>query len=109
MDRWRSEPVTKADLEAVKLPVSDGWFEDAFGQPVARVWFDYLRDHLGYRLEVREATWPRSAAAGTPPAGPQPGRGWREGRERGEWRVRERPPRPVRPDRAVTDSLRKGH
>ena len=52
---------------------------------------------------------PPSAAAGALPAGPQPRRGWREGRERGEWRVRERPPRPVRPDRAVTDSLREGH
>jgi hypothetical protein len=66
MDRWRSEPVTKAGLEAAKLPVSDGWFEDAFGAPVARVWFDYLRDHLGYRLEAREAKWPRPLAANAP-------------------------------------------
>ena len=66
IDRWRSEPVAKADLEAAALPVSDGWFEDAYGNPVARVWFDYIRDHLGYRLEAREAAWPRSVTAGTP-------------------------------------------
>lgn len=64
MDRWRAEPVTRADLEAAKLPVSDGWFEDAYGQPVPRVWYDYIRDHLGYRLEAREARWPREVRAG---------------------------------------------
>lgn len=66
IDRWRSEPVKKEDLLAAKLPAADSWFEDAFGQPVARVWFDYIRDHLGYRLEALEASWPRSAAPGAP-------------------------------------------
>lgn len=66
MDRWRTEPVTKEELLAAKLPVSDGWFEDFASQPVARVWFDYIRDHLGYRLEAREAQWPRSVASGAP-------------------------------------------
>lgn len=66
MDRWRSEAVTKGDLDAAKLPVSDGWFEDAFGQPVARVWYDYIRDHLGYRIEARQARWPAQVTAGAP-------------------------------------------
>ncbi len=66
MDRWRSEPVTRGDLEAMRLPVSDGWLEDAYGQPVERAWFEYLRDHLGYRLEAREARWPREGTAGAP-------------------------------------------
>lgn len=66
MDRWRSEVVTRPELEAARLPVSDGWFEDAYGQPVPRVWFDYIRDHLGYRLEVRTAQWPREAGSGSP-------------------------------------------
>lgn len=64
IDRWRSEPVSKDDLLAAKLPVSDRWFEDALGQPVARVWYDYLRDHLGYRIEARTAKWPRTVASG---------------------------------------------
>jgi hypothetical protein len=66
IDRWRSEAVTKGDLEAAQLPASDGWFEDAFGQPVARAWYDYIRDHLGYRLEARSARWPGSAEARGP-------------------------------------------
>ena len=64
IDRWRTEAVTKGDLEAAKLPVSDGWFEDAFSQPVARVWYDYIRDHLGYRIEARDARWPASVESG---------------------------------------------
>lgn len=66
IDRWRSAAVTKGDIEAAKLPVSDGWFEDAFSQPVARVWYDYIRDHLGYRIEARDARWPASVEAGEP-------------------------------------------
>jgi hypothetical protein len=66
IDRWRSETVTKNDLEAAKLPAADGWFEDAYGQPMSRVWYDYIRDHLGYRLEAREAKWSTQAKAGTP-------------------------------------------
>lgn len=66
LDHWRVEPVTRADLESARLPVSDGWFEDAFGRPVARVWYDYIRDHLGYRLEAGEARWDATAAAGAP-------------------------------------------
>ena len=66
MDRWRAEPVTRADVEALGLPASDGWFEDAYGQPAPRVWFDYIRDHLGYRLEARAASWPGVVSAGAP-------------------------------------------
>lgn len=66
MDRWRSEPVTPADLASARLPVSDGWFEDAYGKPVTRAWFDYLRDHLGYRLEARTTEWTSPAKAGAP-------------------------------------------
>ena len=66
LDHWRVEAVTRADLESAKLPVSDGWFEDAFGRQVARVWYDYIRDHLGYRLEARTASWDSPAAPGSP-------------------------------------------
>jgi hypothetical protein len=33
---------------------------------MSRVWYDYIRDHLGYRLEAREAKWSTQAKAGTP-------------------------------------------
>lgn len=58
IDRWRKTPVDWHQLEAEHLPVSDGWFEDAYGEPVERTVFEYIRDHLGYRFELQWAEWP---------------------------------------------------
>ncbi len=55
MDRWRTRALTADKLKAEKLPVSDGYFDDVYGNPVERTEFEYLRDHLGYRLELQEA------------------------------------------------------
>jgi hypothetical protein len=55
MDRWRTRTLTPEKLKAESLPLSDGYFSDVYGKPVARTEFDYLRDHLGYRLELQEA------------------------------------------------------
>jgi hypothetical protein len=66
IDRWRVTPVEREALRNAKLSVSDGWFEDAFGNPVSRTLFEYLRDHLGYRLELQRARFPQSAAPNSP-------------------------------------------
>jgi len=55
MDRWRTRTLTADKLNAEKLPVSDGYFSDVYGNPVERSEFEYLRDHVGYRLELQEA------------------------------------------------------
>jgi len=55
MDRWRTRTVTTDKLKAEKLPISDGYFNDVYGNCVERTEFDYIRDHLGYRLELQEA------------------------------------------------------
>jgi hypothetical protein len=54
MDRWRIRTVTPEKLKAENLPISDGYFCDAYGQPVQRTEFEYIRDHVGYRLELQE-------------------------------------------------------
>ncbi len=54
MDRWRNRTVTPEQLETEKLPLSDGYFSDAYGEPAQRTEFKYLRDHVGYRLELQE-------------------------------------------------------
>ncbi len=54
MDRWRTRTLTVDKLQAEKLPLSDGYFSDVYGNPVERSEFEYLRDHLGYRLELQE-------------------------------------------------------
>ena len=64
IDRWRSTPITGRQLEKARLPISDGYFEDIIGQPVQRTQFEYVRDHLGYRLELREAAFPAEITRG---------------------------------------------
>ncbi len=55
MDRWRTRMLTADKLKSENLPLSDGYFSDVYGNPVERTEFEYLRDHVGYRLELQEA------------------------------------------------------
>lgn len=65
IDDWKAWPVSEAALRAKRLPVSDGYFTGAGETPVVvRTAFEYIRDHLGYRLELQAAEWPDEAAAG---------------------------------------------
>jgi hypothetical protein len=64
MDYWLAEPIAKEELQKAKMPISDGYFEDAFGRPVARVPFEYIQDHLGYRLELQTAGFSRKLGVG---------------------------------------------
>ncbi len=64
VDRWLSEPLDPERVTAAKLPHSPEYFRDIFGAPVERTVFEYLRDHLGYRLELTSATYPTRAARG---------------------------------------------
>ncbi|MFI6877850.1 DUF4874 domain-containing protein [Streptomyces sp. NPDC050400] len=52
---WKAAEVREQEVRDALLPVSDGYFRDRRGRAVARTHFEYLRDHLGYRIEVREA------------------------------------------------------
>jgi hypothetical protein len=64
IDRWMTEPLTEAQVTAAKLPLSDQYFRDVYGQALPRTVFEYIRDHLGYRLELQRATFPATAAPG---------------------------------------------
>lgn len=68
IDTWMKTPITKEQVIEAKLPLSDGYFEDLDGNSVSRTQFDYIRDHLGYRIELREARFPDSAKLGEPAA-----------------------------------------
>ncbi len=57
IDEWKKEIVTPEFLRKNHLPISDGYFEDAKGKYVERTIFEYIRDHLGYRLELRGAEY----------------------------------------------------
>ncbi len=64
IDEWKKEIVTPEFLRRNHLPISDGYFEDSNGNYVPRTIFEYIRDHLGYRLELRSSRYPRSAVCG---------------------------------------------
>ena len=46
------------------MPVSDGYFIRKDGSVAERNVFDYIRDHLGYRIELQEMTAPAVLLAG---------------------------------------------
>jgi len=57
IDYWQSTPITEEQLYHAKMPISNDWFCDAFGKPVERYQFEYITDHLGYRIELQNAAF----------------------------------------------------
>ena len=57
IDRWMHTPLTLEQVKDAKLPISDGYFQNAFGDTVARTQFEYITDHLGYRIELQKAVF----------------------------------------------------
>lgn len=51
---WKETPITEAYLRQNHMPVSDGYFREKDGTAVQRTAFDYIRDHLGYRIELQK-------------------------------------------------------
>ncbi|MFG3259580.1 DUF4874 domain-containing protein [Streptomyces sp. NPDC048172] len=51
---WKAGALSERQVRDAGLPVSDGYFEGRGGTSVPRTPFAYLRDHLGYRPELRE-------------------------------------------------------
>jgi hypothetical protein len=60
---WRNYQLTEKNIIAAHLPLSDGYFRNQQHKPVTRTAFEYIRDHLGYRLEMQRMTVPVSAVS----------------------------------------------
>ena len=58
IDRWMAEPISEEDIMEERFPLSDGYFRNYEGKPVERTAFEYIRDHLGYRIELQNAKFP---------------------------------------------------
>ena len=56
MKYWKETPVTEAFLKENKMPVSNGYFNTKDKKIAERNVFDYIRDHLGYRIELQDLT-----------------------------------------------------
>lgn len=64
IDRWLAALLDPQALQAANMPIADGYFEDGLGQPVVRTQFEYIQDHLGYRLELQDASFPTRCQPG---------------------------------------------
>lgn len=64
MIAWKKTFVPEDTLRAYDMPVSDSYFRDSTGKPVKRNMFDYIRDHLGYRIELQELSMPEVLRSG---------------------------------------------
>ncbi|PVD50670.1 hypothetical protein DC498_18950 [Terrimonas sp.] len=50
---WKETPITEQFLTENKMPFSPDYFMNNKGQKTGRNVFDYIRDHLGYRVELQ--------------------------------------------------------
>lgn len=51
---WKETSIDAPYLREKKMPVSDAYFKDKNGHTIQRNAFEYIRDHLGYRLELQD-------------------------------------------------------
>ena len=56
MNRWKSEPLTATKLDNKGIIYDPNWFLDDKGNTVNGNPFDFLRDHLGYRIVAEQAS-----------------------------------------------------
>lgn len=56
MQYWKETPVMESFLANKKMPYSPSYFRNSKNQRVSRNVFDYIRDHLGYRIELQMMT-----------------------------------------------------
>lgn len=55
IDVWKRVPVDPMFLIDNNLPMSNGYFESETGKHIWRSYYEYIRDHLGYRIELQSA------------------------------------------------------
>jgi hypothetical protein len=64
LDEWKNETITPDFLKKNNIPFSVDYFKGANGKLASRSIFEYVRDHLGYRLELTKGIFPENAASG---------------------------------------------
>ena len=61
---WKKTFINEDTLKKYSMPVSDCYFSLKNGERVERNIFDYIRDHLGYRIELQKLNMPARLHAG---------------------------------------------
>ncbi len=58
MQRWiDNEVITAEILDKAGIPYDPSWFTDTNGKTLKRNPYEFIRDHLGYKLEAQNATF----------------------------------------------------
>jgi hypothetical protein len=60
MNNWRQTTLTLqtlANASTKSIPVDSAYFHTKAGSDVPRTYFDYIKDHLGYRLQLKDFTY----------------------------------------------------
>ena len=52
---WKECPLTAEKLDTLGILYDESYFRNSSGQQVARSAYDFIRDHLGYRLNLKSA------------------------------------------------------
>jgi len=65
INAWRNQLIYPSQFRADNTLVTDDYFLDNNGNETGRIAFQYIRDHLGYRFQLRSAQIPPSAAIGS--------------------------------------------
>lgn len=66
MNRWRNTPLTSEKLVLLKLPVGSDYFTASSGNIVQRSAYEYIRDHIGYRIELQSLMLPAKRPDNSP-------------------------------------------
>lgn len=65
MDYWKKEQVTPELLQQYKVVYDPSWFKTATGGTVKRSCYEFIRDHLGYRIGLQSLKFTGSTKAGS--------------------------------------------
>ncbi len=56
MDLWQTEQITEEILKENNIIYDPDWFKDSSGNTVGRNAFEFIRDHLGYKLSATKGS-----------------------------------------------------
>jgi hypothetical protein len=58
---WKNQYVSRKQFINASIAIDDDYFTGQNGEDISRVAYEYIRDHLGYRLKLIRAIIPKSA------------------------------------------------
>ena len=60
ISHWKKTPLTPERLDSLEVIYDPGYFQDSTGSLVARSVYDFIRDHLGYRLNLCSSSFEKT-------------------------------------------------